>query len=204
MSKTPPKELIYRDQEAINSMSNWIETARLSLQAIIDEALKIKAHPTSDNWQQFLNNPHQTAIDQITADIPIETVGGFQKKRSAVLADLDLPDTQSLVKASERLKNDLKRLGVSANLLTVVKGKAKRNEPEFLSFVEGCSIYATDLDLWHNYKALETAINQFNQILGKYGRSPINLITPLKQYFTLSNTGELIASPEKYVSVVNS
>jgi hypothetical protein len=196
-------QLIKRDQSKVDSMAANIEIARQGLQRLINEAGNIGAEVTAENWPTFLRTPEKTATEQITKDLPTEMIGGFAKKKASVIAELELPNMDELVNEAETLTIELKRRGIAQNMLTVQGNEALRNENSFKDFVDTCSIYATDPELWEMFKAFEKAFNDLNQAATKRRHSGIHISNPRPFFgwFTFDESGKATANPDKYKSM---
>lgn len=200
--KQTPKQLtvVQRDQHQIDAMADRIKTASEKLQRMIDDAAAIGAEVTAENWTAVMRTPEQSATELMTADLQPEMVGRFQRKRSAQIAELELPDLSALSIAAAELNDYLKRMSISLNMLTVQDGKAVREETAFQHYVDMYTIYASDPALWEAMVQLEAAINKVNALTTERNIPGIqpNTNRPLYAWFIIEPDGQVKVNPLKY------
>jgi len=193
-------EIVHRDQLSIETMAANVDAAREMLQRMINEASELGATVTAGNWEKIMRSPEPAITELITAHIQPEQIGGFQRKRSAVVAELDLPDFSKVNAAAAALIHELTRRGVANNMLTVQDGEAIRNEASFQHYVDTRTIYATDPELWLLFKQLEQILNDLNTAATERGKPGIQIVgnKAFQGWFIIEPDGRATINPEKY------
>ena len=192
--------IIERNQPEIDSAERQIETAVEMLQQMIEQVSELEVNLTAENWVNVLRNPEKATIEMMTAGVPVEKVGRFNRKRSATIAELDLPDLTDIIRTASNLSGFLKLNNLPLTILTIAEGQAIRNEAEFQAIVDAFTVYATDPELWERMLAVQNAINEFNKLADARNLSPImpNTNRPFHGWFNIQPDGQVKISAEKY------
>jgi hypothetical protein len=192
--------IIERNQPAIDSAERQIETAVEMLQQMIEQVSELEINLTAENWVNVLRNPEKATIEMLTADLTIEKVGRFNRKRSATIAELDLPDLTDIIRTASNLSGFLKLNTLPLTILTIAEGQAIRNDAEFQAIVDGFTVYASDPVLWERMLAVQNAINDFNKLADARNLSPImpNANRPFHGWFNIEPDGQVKISAERY------
>lgn len=167
--------LISQDRPQLQKTEKELSAVKGGLQQIVNTFIDLNIGTiTIDDIEEAIEGPkafYDKRIDQLV-NPPEEFVGGFKRKKSAILAELDLPNPQPFIESIEKYKN-YDRGGLNTWDCEIIDNQVQVKPDVYKMAIDRTCVFASTPEAIKGYELLNKVIDAFKE-LDTYSRANFN------------------------------